>query len=48
MKDIEKRLEYIGLAPDEVREIVQSTDPKAKEYALLMVGMYDDRHEYMD
>ena len=42
--EIYKRLEEIGVEPEAVEAIRENDD---KDNALLLIAMFDDRHEYM-
>jgi hypothetical protein len=49
MEQMINRLREIGICPESIAAIERADDEKqAKECALLLIAMYDDRHEYLD
>ena len=48
MEQIKKTLQEIGISPESIEAIEQAENKdQAKEYTLLLLAMFDDRHEYM-
>ena len=44
----EKTLQEIGISPESIEAIEQAENKdQAKEYTLLLLAMFDDRHEYI-
>lgn len=48
MEKLINTLEKLGTCPETIEEIKSADDDKAKEMALLIIAMFDDRHEYVD
>lgn len=48
MEQMKKTLQEIGISPESIEAIEQAENKdQAKEYTLLLLAMFDDRHEYM-
>ena len=48
MEQMIKTLQDIGICRESIEAIQQAdNDEQAKECALLLIAMYDDRHEYI-
>ena len=48
MKDILKTLEQIGINDQTIANILTADDADGVcEYCLILIAMYDDRHEYI-
>ena len=48
METLLKTLAEIGFGPDTIDAIRDADEPQARESALLLIALFDDRHEYLD
>ena len=48
MEQMIQTLREIGVSPDSIDAMQGADENDVKEYTLLMVAMFDDRHEYLD
>ena len=48
METLLERLKEIGISAETLNVIRAADDDRAHECALLLIAMYDDRHEYLD
>ena len=48
MEQMMQTLREIGVSPESINAMQGADENDAKEYTLLMVAMFDDRHEYLD
>lgn len=48
MEKMINSLEKLGTCPEIIEEIKSAETDAAKEMALLIIAMFDDRHEYVD
>lgn len=48
METLLKTLAEIGFGSDVIDAIRDAEEPQARESALLLIAMFDDRHEYLD
>ena len=48
MEQMMQTLREIGVSPESIDAMQCADENDVKEYTLLMVAMFDDRHEYLD
>ena len=47
MEQMMQALREIGVSPESIDAMQGADENDVKEYTLLMVAMFDDRHEYL-